>query len=96
MENPRDIKIGLVNSLSQLNVVSTQESRLRRKSAAQPTAAQSEPAVRIAFGCRAVGKRPMRIVHAQIAADIRSHLRKKGSTALPMPTIRAICFSLQT
>ena len=52
MENPRDIKIGLVNSLSQLNVVSTQESRLRRKSAAQPTAAYSEPAVRIAFGLR--------------------------------------------
>jgi len=52
MENPRDIKIGLVNPLSQHNVVSTQESRLRRKSAAQPTAAYSEPAVRIAFGLR--------------------------------------------
>lgn len=87
MENPRDIKIGLVNPLSQHNVVSTQESRLRRKSAAQPTAAQSEPAVRIAFGCRAVGKRPMRIVHAQIAADIRSQLRKKASTALPLALV---------
>ena len=52
MENPRDIKIGLVNPLSQHNVVSTQESRLHRKSAAQPTAAQSEPAVRIATGLR--------------------------------------------
>ena len=69
MENPRDIKIGLVNPLSQHNVVSTQESRLHRKSAAQPTAAQPEPAVRIAFGLRCNSllgcrEKPMRIVRA--------------------------------
>ena len=37
----------------------------------------------------------MGIVHAQIAADIRSQLRKKGSTALPLVLV-VFCNALQT